>query len=338
MTDPRKYVGYKPSPEEMVMIPEEQQPDGLHAHDDDSAYTESSNKASKNTTKSSQKKEEDERVMIPEYPYPVSHFHIDEDETIHVQDDDSPSKKPAKSPKKEEEPEEDDDEDEQDELAEDEDNNDEERIHYTPEYMSREELADFYSEEIDDIIDQEITKIINEQVEQIVTAKSKEVIELARQEAYQVALQKRRGEIAQSIKNVDSKLEEIQKLHLDFLKKSAFELKFLAVDIAQKFVLTKLESNDTLLESLVVNTVANIKNTSWLDVEVSETLVSLIEVLKDQLHSGDTSGGRVTTITPKPCAIDTVRVNTEEGTVVSTISTQADNLRTYYEEMDKEQD
>lgn len=279
MTDPRKYVGYQPKPEEMVLIPE-------HPFDDD--------------YESESDIDEDDDFL-------------ENDEFVEDMDEDNGISTNTKQV--------------------------EEEIEipaFTPEFMSREELAYYFADDIQDIADQVIAKMISEQVDEIVAQQAQLSMERIEQAAFQEALHKRRGEIAQSIKNVDAKLEEIQKAHIDFLKKCAFELKYLSVDIAQKFVVTKLESNDTLLENLVVNTVSNIKNTSWLDIEVSDTLVGLIEDLKDQLQHSDGAQGRVVTVSPKPCSIDTVRVNTEEGTVVSTISTQADNLREYYKEMDLE--
>ena len=95
-------------------------------------------------------------------------------------------------------------------------------------------------------------------------------------------------------------------------------------------VLTKIEEDDKMLEKLVLQTVSEVKNTAWLDVEISEKLITVIDYIRDEL---DKSGGKGrVTVTPKACPKDTCRVNTEEGTIVSTVTVQAENLRNLFHE------
>lgn len=203
----------------------------------------------------------------------------------------------------------------------------------SPKKMTREEIAEYFKEEIDEIKNQVCEKASKQAAEIAYKDASevayKDAYEKAYQEAYQEAFHKRKGEVIENLKNVDEQLEQIQKMHKEFLRKYAFELKYLAIDIAQKFIIKKMDSDDQLLDKMILHAVANVKNTAWLDIEVSDKLVNLVEILKEEIKNSDDKG-RVT-ISAKACPEDTCRINTEEGTIVSTISAQADNLRELFE-------
>ena len=181
---------------------------------------------------------------------------------------------------------------------------------FTPDFMTRSELSDYYKNDLD-----EIRRAVAEQ-------------------GYGDAVTKRRGELTECIRSVEVQLAEIQKVHDSFLTKYAVELKFLAIDIAEKMISHKIDEEDETLKKLVMQTIGSVKNSGWLDVEVSENLVNLVDVLRKELCS-DTTNGRIT-VSPKACASDTCRVNAEEGTLVSSISVQADNLRELFHKSDRE--
>ncbi len=170
------------------------------------------------------------------------------------------------------------------------------------------------------LTDEEIAELYKEDIQR--------VIEEASYKAYNDMIVKKRGELSECIENVDAKLKEIQKVHTEFIDKYAEELKYFAIEIAEKMIIKKIEEDELILETLVMNTVGTIKNTSWLDVELSENLVGLVEKIRENLEDARA----VVTITPISGAIDTIRVNTEEGTIVSGISAQADNLRKIFKE------
>ncbi len=155
----------------------------------------------------------------------------------------------------------------------------------------------------------------------------KKAYEDAYRTAYREAIAKRKGELEECVKGVDKSLDRLQKDQQEFMVKYANELKFLAIDVAEKMIMQKINEDEMILEKLVVSTISGIKKTSWFDVEISENLVGLVEKIRKDLEMYH----GIATVTPISGENDIVRVNTEESTVVNTISTQAENLRKLFE-------
>ncbi|WP_099205316.1 FliH/SctL family protein [Scatolibacter rhodanostii] len=164
-----------------------------------------------------------------------------------------------------------------------------------------------------------------EEIAQYHEAELAEICREAEQRAYSDALRQRRSELTASLEQVDNLLAEMQVLQEEYMKRYAREMKYMAIDIAEKMIMTKIAENDMLLSNLVMHMVSNVKNASWLNVEVSERLVSLVEFLKEELAKTEYHGRA--SVTPTVCGNDTCRVSTEEGTAVATISVQAQNLK-----------
>ncbi|MFI3114676.1 MAG: hypothetical protein R3Y12_00870 [Clostridia bacterium] len=195
------------------------------------------------------------------------------------------------------------------------------RLEAIQEKITKEELAQLYKKELEEV--------------RIVTTKNayKSAYKSAYEKAYEDTIFQRRGEIQECIKRVDEGLLEMQQYHKQFLGKYAVELKYLAIDVAEKMIMHKINEDDLVLERLVKKTVIDIKNTSWFDIEISDKLVNLVEKLRRDLEN-EIPNARVT-ISPKPIPIDSVRVNAEEGTVVSSISAQAENLATIFDKTEE---
>lgn len=180
---------------------------------------------------------------------------------------------------------------------------------------------------------EELREIFSEELEVIELAVSKEAYKVAYKSAYDEAYDKtilqRKGEIQECIQNVNDGILQMQEQHKIFLKEYTTELKYLAIDIAEKIILQKIAEDELILTNLVKKTVLEIKNTSWFDIEVSDKLVGLVDTLRKDLAVA-MPNTRVT-ISPKPIPSDSCRVNTSEGTVVSSVSAQASNLRNIFE-------
>lgn len=147
--------------------------------------------------------------------------------------------------------------------------------------------------------------------------------------AYADALNSKRGELQACMDKADSLLQDIQRKQQEFMVRYASELKFLAVDIAERFTLAKISQDDNILKDLVVQTTGRIRNADWLDVQVSEELTGLISRLKEEFAKPEYRG-RVN-VSPKPGPKDLVRVETQLGAVDATISSQADSLRVIFQ-------
>lgn len=151
---------------------------------------------------------------------------------------------------------------------------------------------------------------------------------------YQEGLRQKRGELKESIAEVEKQLDAMQEQQKAFLTQFAQELKFMAIDVAEKIIFKKIEEDDLILTSLVTQAITSVKNTKWLTVELSERLISLVEYMRSEVNKPDYHG-RVE-IDAVACPDDTCRVNSDEGTLVASVSVQAENLRALFRGMESE--
>ncbi len=182
-----------------------------------------------------------------------------------------------------------------------------------PKPLELDEIKEMYKDELDEM---------RQQVEQEAYV---EAYEVAYQKAYSDAFSRKKGELEQILNDVDSTLLGMQKNQKEFMENYAEELKFFAVDIAQKFIMDKIDEHELVLHKLVMQTVESVKNSAWLEIELSQRLEKLIDSVKEELKKGSLQG-RIS-VSPKAGPEDMIRVNSEKGTIVADISRQAENLK-----------
>lgn len=166
---------------------------------------------------------------------------------------------------------------------------------------------------------------------------SKELQELAEdtaKQAYYDALNKRKVELRDCISGVQTMMDELILAQQKFVEDYTSELKYMAVDIAEKIILEKIDKDDKILQRLVMQTVANVKNADWLNVEVSERLVSLMDSINEEFAKPEYNGKAH--VFPVAGTDGVCRVVTNEGAVVSSIEVQADNLRRTFRDLDQQ--
>lgn len=150
------------------------------------------------------------------------------------------------------------------------------------------------------------------------------------QKAYSDALQSSKTHITECLNDVDKSLQKMSSDLNSCLQKYFDELKFLAIDIAEKMILEKISEDDLILKKLVLQSVVDAKSAAWQKIELSDQLVSLIDSLKAELSKAEY--GENATLKPVPAAKDVCRIVTKDGITDATISVQADNLRAMFEE------
>ena len=151
--------------------------------------------------------------------------------------------------------------------------------------------------------------------------------------AYFDAITQKKQELKDCISSVQQTLDELIQKHERFMEQYTSELKYMAVEIAEKMIADKIDTDDTVLQRLVLQNIKNVKTAEWINVELSEQLVGLVDNIKRELESSEYNGrANVFTVAGKN---DICRITTENGTIVSTISVQADNLRKVFLEADK---
>ncbi len=201
-----------------------------------------------------------------------------------------------------------------------------------PKVLTEQELKELYKDEFEALhqkIEQEYRELAEQQakiaIEEAVSSAVEHATSEASERAYQNTVNTRKLELEKKLEEIDEVLLQLQQTHGDFLERYADELKYLAVDIAEKFVLNKLDENDELLKKLVFESVADVKNSSWLEIELSNSVSSMIDEIKQEL---DEKGyGSRSSVTTKFKDKGKISVSGEEGTIVADISAQAQNLK-----------
>ena len=178
------------------------------------------------------------------------------------------------------------------------------------------------------ILDQEELKAIYAQ-------ELKELAASVAQQAYFDALNKKKAEIKECISGVQALMDEMVRIHKQFIDDYTSELKYMAVDIAEKMILEKISEDDLILQRLVLQTMSTVKNAEWLNIEVSERLVGLVDSLKKELEKPEYNGRAF--VFPVAGSDSVCRVVTNEGAVVSTIEVQANNLRKAFKEFEQQE-
>lgn len=173
-----------------------------------------------------------------------------------------------------------------------------------------------------------------EELSSIYKKELRELAQSAAENAYYDALNKKKHELKDCVSNVQKVLDELIREHEEFIEQYTGELKYMAVDIAEKMLLDRISADESVLQGLVLRNIKNVKNAQWINVEVSERLVEVVGAVKKELEQSEFKGKtNVIAVADKE---DTCRITTEEGTVVSTIRVQAENLRKVFREAERE--
>lgn len=161
-------------------------------------------------------------------------------------------------------------------------------------------------------------------------------VEQIKREAWETAYQESRtaysGQVEAALADADRALGEMQARQEQYFAEYERELKYTALDIAAKVLHRTLAENSTELADLVREAVASVKNVEWIQVEVSDRLVTLIHQLRKEYAAQD----KQVEIVPRPLAPDSCLVHTDQGVVDASVPQQLDNLRQLFEKMDQD--
>ena len=135
---------------------------------------------------------------------------------------------------------------------------------------------------------------------------------------------------------ISNSIEEIKKERNSFFKEYEKELKNLAVDICEKLICQKVESDDMVMYGVIKDAVRYVRDTKWVKAEVSKELSGYLDSLEKELKQ---AGQNVEFIFAEGVPKDTCILNTSNGMVVATLSQQIKNMREFLNSLDKvEQD
>ena len=182
-----------------------------------------------------------------------------------------------------------------------------------PEPLTEEELRELYRDEWD------------------------QLVATAHQQAYAKAYHDTKVEYKQKFEQI---LEQMVELFSDaemdyqkFLENYAQQMKYLCIDIAEKWLVSKIPQEQDLMESLVAEAVGQIKDAKWLKVELSDKMQDLAEKIQQNLDSSEFSGKAKVVLADKD--VTHCVVHTDRGEIDASLTTQAENLRNAFLEQDQ---
>ena len=146
-----------------------------------------------------------------------------------------------------------------------------------------------------------------------------------RDEAYQAELLNQREAILATLDEIDRGKKALEQGFVAYMKEFTEELKYMALDIAERVLHKEIDEDKHALESLALQLVSEVKDASWINVEVSEHVDGLADSLKGKLQKAEQ--GKTVFVEVKEVPPDTCRIVTEEGVVDATLSIQLKQLR-----------
>lgn len=154
--------------------------------------------------------------------------------------------------------------------------------------------------------------------------------------AYGEGLRKGISEKSELIENLSQYLsqsiEQLKRDEYEYFEEYAVQLKYIAVEIAEKIIYQKISDDDMTMYKLVKNAVRSVRDVSWVKAEVSEQLSGYADSLEKELCEG---GQNVEISINEDAPVDECIINTSEGIIVASVSAQLENLKDYICRQDK---
>lgn len=131
------------------------------------------------------------------------------------------------------------------------------------------------------------------------------------------------------ISDIYNLLMELKRDQDEYYFKYSDELRFLAIEIAEKILAQKLEKDERNLFPLVRSAVKTLRDVSWIKVEISDKLkehaFELENILKEAKRSQN-----IEIELRRDADIGTCVVHTADRVIVASVKTQIENIKEYF--------
>lgn len=230
-----------------------------------------------------------------------------------------------------------------------------------PEEIVLEEFSEEISEEEEPVSDESVSELYESELEKLqiereaiikqAQTEAAQIIEAARAESQQMiddAAEQSRTVMAAALEDgyrdgVRAKQEEIDACMLkmnqylselkidqeEYFDEYASELKFTALEIAEKIVAQKLETDENVIIPLVRSAVKTLREVNWIKVEVSDKLKNAAAELETVLSEAKSSQS-IEVELRRDADAGTCVVHTAEGVIVASVLQQIENIREYF--------
>lgn len=131
---------------------------------------------------------------------------------------------------------------------------------------------------------------------------------------------------------ISQSIEEIKAEQNEYFEAYSKEIRRLAIEICEKVIFQKIEEDDMLMYNVIKNAVKSVRDAKWIKASVSSQLSGYIDSLEKELND---AGENVEFVLSESVPKDTCVLNTSNGLVEATISTQLNNLKEFIYKLDK---
>lgn len=167
---------------------------------------------------------------------------------------------------------------------------------------------------------------------QAAIARASEQIERDRQSAcaqgQQQAFAQTTQGITDCIRNIEQTLIRLESAQASFVTGYEQDLKWAALEIAQKILIDTITADDTRLVPLVMAAVNSVSSAPWLSVEISEHMTGLLTQLQQKLQDSTVSDKVSIKLIDAPP--DTCIIETPDKFFDASITQQLENLKGYF--------
>ncbi len=181
----------------------------------------------------------------------------------------------------------------------------------------------------------ELANLQKERMLKQVFIDAEEIRQQARQEGYQSGQQEKAEQIEDCIRQVRDALEELKTAQLAFMESYNRELKNFALEIAAQILCKKISEDELELAELVNQAVHSVRDANWISLELSEKLPRLAAFLEEELSKKNDQAGHID-ITLKDLPSDSCILETPDGLVDASVSTQLSNLKEYFNQIEQD--
>ncbi|HWP51418.1 MAG TPA: hypothetical protein VN626_06950 [Clostridia bacterium] len=144
----------------------------------------------------------------------------------------------------------------------------------------------------------------------------------------QQALVQTAQDIAKCIHDIGETLSRLESAEAGFITGYEQDLKWMALEIAQKILMDTINADETRLVTLVMAAVNSASNAPWMSVEISEHMTGLLTQLQQKLKDIPTTGRVSIKLIDAPP--DTCIVETPDKFFDASITQQIENLKGYF--------
>lgn len=159
---------------------------------------------------------------------------------------------------------------------------------------------------------------------------AKNLMASAMEEGYSEGVRAKEAEIDDCMLKLNQCLAELKVNQEEFFDDYASELKFTALEVAEKIVAQKLETDPRTIIPLARSAVKTLREVNWVKIEISDKMRDVAAEL-EKVISDAKSSQRIEVEVRRDADPGTCVVSTAEGVIVASVLQQIKNIRQYFE-------